>query len=89
MQIPDFDLKTVGHNASVDMHDDFKAPLFIKDIQHLLLYALMGTKAPVEPSRFELNTVFVLTCTYETVKNRITDTFGIKIVQLSNGLLTK
>ena len=80
MQIPDFDLKTVGHNASVDMHDDFKAPLFIKDIQHLLLYALMGTKAPVEPSRSELH----------TVENQITDTSSIKIlVQLSNGLLTK
>ena len=74
MQIPDFDLKTVGHNASVDMHDDFKAPLFIKDIQHLLLYALMGTKAPVEPSRFELY----------TVENQITDSSGIKILNLSS-----
>jgi hypothetical protein len=54
MQLPDFDLKIVGHNASVDMHEDFKAPLFIKDLQHLLLYALMGTKAPVEPSRCDL-----------------------------------
>ena len=51
MQIPDFELKTVGNNAEVDMHESFRTPLFIRDLQHLLLYALMGTKAPIEPSR--------------------------------------
>jgi hypothetical protein len=54
MQLPDFDLKTVGHSADVDMHENYRTPLFIKDLQHLLLYALMGSKAPVEPSRYIL-----------------------------------
>jgi hypothetical protein len=51
MQIPDFDLKTIGHNADIDMHENYRTPLFIRDLQHLLLYALMGAKAPIEPSR--------------------------------------
>jgi hypothetical protein len=40
MQIPDFDLKTVGHNADVDMHENYRTPLFIKDLQHLLVISL-------------------------------------------------
>merc|ERR1719300_1217682 len=29
-----------------------RKPLFMRDLQYLMLYALMGTKAPVEPSRW-------------------------------------
>ena len=49
--IPQFTLKSTGHEAEISMHESYRTPLFMKDLQHLLLYALMGTKAPVEPSR--------------------------------------
>lgn len=49
--LPQFSLKSVGHEAEISMHESFRTPLFMKDLQHLLLYALMGSKAPVEPSR--------------------------------------
>lgn len=52
MQIPDLEMKTVGHEADIDMHENFRVPLFMKDLQHLLLYALMGAKAPIEPCRW-------------------------------------
>jgi hypothetical protein len=51
MQLPDFNLKSTGINAEVDMHETFRLPLFMKDLQHLLLYSLMGSKATVEPNR--------------------------------------
>jgi hypothetical protein len=49
--IPDFQLKAVGHSASLAIPVDLRTPLLMRDLQHLLLYALLGTKAPVEPSR--------------------------------------
>ena len=49
--LPQFTLKSIGHEAEISMDESFRTPLFMKDLQHLLLYALMGTKAPVEPSR--------------------------------------
>ena len=49
--LPQFSLKSVGHEAEISMHESYRTPLFMKDLQHLLLYALMGSKAPVEPSR--------------------------------------
>ena len=50
--LPQFSLKSVGHEAEISMHESYRTPLFMKDLQHLLLYALMGSKAPVEPSRY-------------------------------------
>ena len=49
--LPQFTLKSIGHDAEISMHESYRTPLFMKDLQHLLLYALMGTRAPVEPSR--------------------------------------
>ena len=49
--LPQFTLKSIGHDADISMHESYRTPLFMKDLQHLLLYALMGTRAPVEPSR--------------------------------------
>ena len=49
--LPQFTLKSIGHEAEISMHESYRTPLFMKDLQHLLLYALMGTRAPVEPSR--------------------------------------
>ena len=50
--LPQFTLKSIGHEAEISMHDSYRTPLFMKDLQHLLLYALMVTRAPVEPSRY-------------------------------------
>ena len=58
--IPQFTLKSIGHEAEISMHESYRTPLFMKDLQHLLLYALMGTKAPVEPSRYAL--IYILIC---------------------------
>ncbi len=47
--IPDLRLKTSGTNASLELPEDMRIPLFIRDLQHFLLYVLLGTKAPIEP----------------------------------------
>ena len=39
-------------DASVSLPAEMRKPLLMRDLQFLLLYALMGTKAPVEPSRW-------------------------------------
>ncbi len=49
---PHFDLKTKGHDASLDLPQNMRTPLFMKDLQGLLLYAMLGSEAPVEPSRW-------------------------------------
>ena len=48
---PNFRLKSKGYDAALEIPEDMRTPLLMRDLQHLLLYALMGTKAPVEPSR--------------------------------------
>ena len=50
--IPNFNLKTKGHDASLEIPEDLRTSLLMRDLQSLLLYALMGTQAPVEPSRW-------------------------------------
>ena len=50
--VPNFQLKTKGHSASLAISEDLRTPLFVRDLQHLLLYALMGSQAPVEPSQW-------------------------------------
>jgi len=50
--IPNFNLKTKGHDASLEIPEDMRTSLLMRDLQSLLLYALMGTQAPVEPSRW-------------------------------------
>jgi len=47
---PDFRLKTVGEMACVDR--DKRTPLFMSDIQHLLLYCICGDRAPYQPHRW-------------------------------------
>ena len=50
--IPHFTLKPIGEDASLRTPDDKRRPLGIRDLQSLLLYAMMGTEAPVEPGRW-------------------------------------
>ena len=47
---PNFRLKSKGYDASLEIPEDMRTPLLMRDLQHLLLYALMGTKAPISPS---------------------------------------
>ena len=47
---PNFRLKSKGYDASLEIPEDMRTPLLMRDLQHLLLYALMGTKAPIAPS---------------------------------------
>jgi len=48
--IPLFRLKPVGQDASLSLSK--RIPLFMSDIQHLLLYSMMGDKAPYQPYRW-------------------------------------
>ena len=47
---PLFRLKPVGNDASLQMSK--RIPLFMSDIQHLLLYCMMGDRAPYQPHRW-------------------------------------
>ena len=48
--IPLFRLKAVGQEASVDREK--RVPLFMTDIQHLLLFCMVGDRAPYQPYRW-------------------------------------
>ena len=48
--IPLFRLKAVGHDASLAVSK--RIPLFMSDIQHLLLYCMVGDRAPYKPYRW-------------------------------------
>ena len=52
--IPRLRLKAVGENASlnVDGNKKDRVPIFLSDIQHLLLYSLVGNRSPYLPSRW-------------------------------------
>ena len=49
--IPAFNLKSVGLDASLDFPPEIRKPLYVRDLQTLLLYSMLGHQAPVEPSR--------------------------------------
>ncbi|XP_018362663.1 PREDICTED: putative RNA exonuclease NEF-sp [Trachymyrmex cornetzi] len=51
--IPRLTLKAVGENATLDVGNLGKRiPLFLSDIQHLLLYSLLGHHSPYLPARW-------------------------------------
>ncbi|XP_046746061.1 small RNA degrading nuclease 5 isoform X3 [Diprion similis] len=52
--IPRFRLKNVGENASlnVDVKDEDRIPIFLSDVQHLLMYSLLGHHSPYLPARW-------------------------------------
>ncbi|XP_048506126.1 RNA exonuclease 5 isoform X2 [Athalia rosae] len=53
MSIPRFRLKNVGENASIDnIKGDDRIPIFLSDVQHLLMYSLLGHHSPYLPARW-------------------------------------
>ena len=52
--IPRLRLKEVGENASLkpDNCKKDRIPMFLSDIQHLLLYSLVGNRSPYLPFRW-------------------------------------
>ena len=50
---PLFRLKPVGQDASLSLSK--RIPLFMSDIQHLLLYCMVGDRAPYQPHRNEMS----------------------------------
>lgn len=49
---PRFLIKPVGDKASLNLQSDERIPLFLSDIQHLLLYSQLGPHGPYTPSRW-------------------------------------
>lgn len=51
--IPRLTLKAVGENATLDVKNVGKRiPIFLSDVQHLLLYSLLGHHSPYLPARW-------------------------------------
>ncbi|XP_046484476.1 uncharacterized protein Rexo5 isoform X1 [Neodiprion pinetum] len=52
--IPRFRLKNVGENASLNFNvkDEDRIPIFLSDVQHLLMYSLLGHHSPYLPARW-------------------------------------
>lgn len=51
--IPRINLKAVGENATLDIANmKSRIPIFLSDIQHLLLYSLLGHHSPYLPARW-------------------------------------
>ncbi|XP_072754705.1 uncharacterized protein Rexo5 [Anoplolepis gracilipes] len=52
-QIPRILLKAVGENATLDIGNlKTRIPIFLSDVQHLLLYSLLGHHSPYLPARW-------------------------------------
>ncbi|XP_014215920.1 RNA exonuclease 5 isoform X1 [Copidosoma floridanum] len=52
LKIPRFRLLGVGECANISVNVQDRIPIFLKDIQHLLLYCVMGNKSPYLPDRW-------------------------------------
>lgn len=51
--IPRIILKAVGENATLDIGNmKRRIPIFLSDVQHLLLYSLLGHHSPYLPARW-------------------------------------
>ncbi len=50
--LPRFDLKSGGHDASVDVPRTLRTPLFPSDLQSLLAYTMVGDRVPCGPFRW-------------------------------------
>ncbi|KAK9882941.1 hypothetical protein WA026_023869 [Henosepilachna vigintioctopunctata] len=51
-QHPNFRLRDIGDNASLKVDTENRIPLFLSDIQHLILYSQIGVHAPYSPARW-------------------------------------
>ncbi|PNF35208.1 hypothetical protein B7P43_G06862 [Cryptotermes secundus] len=50
--IPRFRLKGMGNCASLTVKEEERTPLFLSDVQHLLMYSMLGHHSPYQPSRW-------------------------------------
>ncbi|GLV45558.1 RNA exonuclease 5 [Carabus blaptoides fortunei] len=50
--IPLFKLKSVGDSACISVSPEDRTPLFLSDVQHLLLYSMLGNHSPYFPQRW-------------------------------------
>ena len=50
-QQPKFSLKSVGENALLSVEKERRIPLFMSDLQSLMLYCTVGGKTPYYPDR--------------------------------------
>lgn len=50
--VPQFRLRPAGYSASLEIDQDSRTPLFLTDVQHLLMSALIGKKSPCNPDRW-------------------------------------
>lgn len=51
-QLPSIRLKDVGSQASISMPVDDRTPIFLSDIQHLILFTALGNHSPYFPQRW-------------------------------------
>lgn len=51
-KIPIFRLKAVGEDARLQISPEDRIPLFLSDVQHLLLFVLLGNHSPYSPQRW-------------------------------------
>lgn len=49
---PSFRLREIGENAQLSVDYENRIPLFLSDIQHLLMYSQVGIHAPYNPARW-------------------------------------
>lgn len=49
---PKFRLKLFGDSASLSISPNIRTPIFLTDIQHLIMYVLFGSSSPCIPSRW-------------------------------------
>lgn len=50
--VPKLRLKLFGENAALHITPSIRTPVFITDIQHLIMFALFGSSSPCSPSRW-------------------------------------
>ncbi|CAH0547861.1 unnamed protein product [Brassicogethes aeneus] len=51
-QQPCFRLRDMGENASVALDLELRMPLFLSDLQHLIMYSQIGPHSPYSPARW-------------------------------------
>lgn len=51
-QSPNFHLRDMGEYASITVDLDDRMPLFLSDIQHLIMYSQIGVHSPYSPARW-------------------------------------
>lgn len=49
---PTFRLRDFGESASLSVEFDSRVPLFISDVQHLIMYSQIGHHSPYTPARW-------------------------------------